>query len=36
MAVTRQLRRGRVDKKGLAPIQFIFCWNGQRLRLPSG
>jgi len=36
MEVTRQLRRERVDKKGLAPIQLTFCWDGQRLRLPSG
>lgn len=36
MEITRQLRRERVDKKGLAPIQLTFCWDGQRLRLPSG
>jgi len=36
MEVTRQLRRERVDKKGLAPIQLTFCWDGQRLRLPAG
>jgi len=36
MEVTRQLRRERVDKKGLAPIQLTCCWDGQRLRLPSG
>jgi hypothetical protein len=36
MEVTRQLRRERPDKKGLAPIQLTFCWGSQRLRLPSG
>jgi len=33
MEVTRQ---DRLSKKGLAPIQLTFCWDGKRLRRGSG
>jgi hypothetical protein len=36
MEVTRQLRLDLLSKKGLAPIQLTFCWDGQRLRRGSG
>ena len=37
MEVTRELRTERVSKKkGTAPIQLSFCWDGLRLRLSSG
>ncbi|MBO2007591.1 phage integrase SAM-like domain-containing protein [Hymenobacter negativus] len=36
MEVTRQLRLDLLSKKGLAPIQLTFCWEGQRLRRGSG
>jgi hypothetical protein len=32
MEVTRQLRTAALNKKGLAPIQLTFCWDGYRLR----
>ena len=36
MEVTRQLRLDHLTKKGLAPIQLTFCWEGLRLRKGSG
>ncbi|MCR5889947.1 site-specific integrase [Hymenobacter sp. J193] len=36
MEVTRQLLTAFITKKGLARIQLTFCWEGHRLRLPSG
>ena len=36
MEVTRQLRQDLLSKKGLAPIQLTFCWDGVRLRRGSG
>lgn len=36
MEVTRQLRLDLLTKKGFAPIQLTFCWDGQRLRKGSG
>ena len=36
MEITRQLRLDLLTKKGLAPIQLTFCWEGQRLRKGSG
>ena len=36
MEVTRQLRLDLLTKKGFAPIQLTFCWNGNRLRKGSG
>ena len=36
MEVTRELRKEKLTKKGLAPIQLTFYWEGKRLRLASG
>ncbi len=36
MEITRQLRHDLLTRKGLAPIQLTFCWNGLRLRKGSG
>ena len=36
MEITRQLRLDLLTKKGFAPIQLTFCWDGQRLRKGSG
>ncbi|MDO7852298.1 phage integrase SAM-like domain-containing protein [Hymenobacter convexus] len=36
MEITRQLRLDALTKKGLAPIQLTFCWDGLRLRRGSG
>ena len=36
METTRQLRLDLLTKKGLAPIQLTFCWDGQRLRRGTG
>lgn len=36
MEITRQLRLDLLTKKGLAPIQLTFCWDGLRLRRGTG
>ncbi|QNE39511.1 hypothetical protein F1C16_08065 [Hymenobacter sp. NBH84] len=36
MEVTRELQKDKLNKKGLAPIQLTFYWEGKRLRLASG